>query len=62
MLAGVVLTVFAPLLPTIGEDFQHRTEVPAHRYASPARPVVARPVTSGRRTRARRDVADRRPR
>lgn len=45
MLAGVVLTVFAPLLPTIGEDFQHRTEVPAHRYASPARPVVARPVT-----------------
>lgn len=44
MLAGVVLTVFAPLLPTIGEDFQHRSEVPAHRYASPARPVVARPV------------------
>ncbi len=45
MLAGVVLTVFAPLLPTIGEDFQHRSEVPAHRYASPARPVVARPAT-----------------
>lgn len=44
MLAGVVLTVFAPLLPTVGEDFQHRTEVPAHRYASPARPVVARPA------------------
>jgi hypothetical protein len=38
MLAGVVLTVFAPLLPTIGEDFQHRTEVPAHRYASPLAP------------------------
>lgn len=44
MLAGVVLTVFAPLLPTIGEDFRHRPEAPAHRFASPARPVVARPV------------------
>lgn len=43
MLAGVVLTVFAPLLPTIGDDFQHRPEVPAHRFASPARPVIARP-------------------
>lgn len=46
MLAGVVLTVFAPLLPTIGDDFHHRTEVPAHRYARPARPVVARPVAA----------------
>ncbi|MFT4213471.1 MAG: hypothetical protein QM622_01665 [Microbacterium sp.] len=44
MLAGVMLTVFAPLLPTIGDDFRHRPEVPAHRYASPARPVVARPA------------------
>ncbi|MBN9177066.1 MAG: hypothetical protein J0I43_06825 [Microbacterium sp.] len=43
MLAGVLLTVFAPLFPTIGEDFRHRTEVTAHRFASPARPVVARP-------------------
>nr|WP_323741103.1 hypothetical protein [Microbacterium sp. VKM Ac-2870] len=46
MLAGVVLTVFAPLLPTIGDDFRYRTEVPAHRYARPARPVVARPVVA----------------
>lgn len=45
MLAGVLLTVFAPLFPTIGEDFRHRPEVPAHRFASPARPVVARPRT-----------------
>ncbi len=45
MLAGVLLTVFAPLLPTVGEDFRHRTEVPAHRFASPARPIVARPQT-----------------
>ncbi|PZU48302.1 MAG: hypothetical protein DI566_03430 [Microbacterium sp.] len=43
MLAGVLLTVFAPLLPTVREDFRHRPEVPAHRFASPARPVVARP-------------------
>ena len=44
MLAGVVLTVFAPLLPTLSEDFQHRREVPAHRNARPLRPVVARPA------------------
>ena len=29
MLAGVLLTVFAPLFPTIGEDFRHRPEAPA---------------------------------
>ena len=45
MLAGVLLTVFAPLFPTIGEDFRHRPEVPAHRVARPARPIVARPRT-----------------
>ncbi|HOQ21796.1 MAG TPA: hypothetical protein PLN62_05145 [Microbacterium sp.] len=43
MLAGVLLTVFAPLFPTIGDDFRYRPEVPAHRVASPARPIVARP-------------------
>lgn len=43
MLAAVLLTVFAPLFPTISEDFRHRPEVPAHRVARPARPVVARP-------------------
>lgn len=43
MLAGVLLTVFAPLFPTIGDDFRHRSEVVAHRFASPARPIVARP-------------------
>ncbi len=45
MLAGVVLTVFAPLLPTLSEDFRHRREIPAHRSARPLRPVVARPAT-----------------
>ncbi|WP_434811623.1 hypothetical protein [Microbacterium sp. bgisy189] len=44
MLAGVMLTVFASLFPTIREDFQHRTETVAHRSARPARPVVARPT------------------
>ena len=44
MLAGVLLTAFAPLFPTIGDDFAGRPEVPAHRVASPARPIVARPV------------------
>lgn len=45
MLAGVVLTVLAPLFPVIGDDFRHRTSVPAHRFANPARPVIARPAT-----------------
>ncbi|MCR2785865.1 hypothetical protein NQ154_14915 [Microbacterium sp. zg.B96] len=44
MLAGVVLTVFAPLIPTLAEDFQHRREVVAHRNARPLRPVTARPA------------------
>ncbi|MCR2800648.1 hypothetical protein QNO21_04895 [Microbacterium sp. zg-Y818] len=44
MLAGVVLTVFAPLLPTLSEDFKYRREIPAHRNARPLRPVVARPA------------------
>lgn len=43
MLAGVVLTVLAPLLPVLGEDFAGRREVPAHRNARPIRPVSARP-------------------
>ncbi|MCR2811449.1 hypothetical protein NQ166_09870 [Microbacterium sp. zg.Y1090] len=45
MLAGVVLTVFAPLIPALAEDFQHRREVPAHRNARPLRPVTPRPRT-----------------
>lgn len=44
MTAGVVFTVFAPLLPVFGEDFRHRAEVVAHRNARPLRPVTARPV------------------
>lgn len=43
MLAGVVLTVFAPLIPTLREDFVGRREIVAHRNARPIRAVSARP-------------------
>ena len=52
MLAGVVLTVFAPFIPTLEQDFQGRPEVPAHRNARPVRAVSKRPA------RAPRPVAD----
>jgi hypothetical protein len=45
MTAGVLFTVFAPFLPTVREDFQHRSEIVAHRNARPLRPVTARPAT-----------------
>lgn len=44
MLAGVVLTVFAPLIPVLRDDFAHRAEEPAHRVARAPRPVSPRPV------------------
>ncbi|GAA3774952.1 hypothetical protein GCM10022240_28350 [Microbacterium kribbense] len=43
MLAGVVLTVFAGLIPGLAEDFAQRPESVAHRVARAARPVTARP-------------------
>ncbi|MDR2996900.1 MAG: hypothetical protein LBU78_02150 [Microbacterium sp.] len=42
-LALVVLTVLAPLIPGLREDFQGRLETLAHRNANPVRPVIARP-------------------
>ena len=45
LLAGVVLTVFAPFIPPFSADFRDREEVSAHRNARPIRPVVARPRT-----------------
>ena len=48
MLIGVALTVFGPLLPTIGQDFRGRPEVPAHRNARPIRPVSPRPAAPRR--------------
>lgn len=44
MLAGVALTVFAPLIPPFSQDFAGRREVPAHRNARPVRAVSPRPV------------------
>lgn len=45
LLAGVVLTVFAPFIPPFSADFRGREEIPAHRTARPIRPVVVRPRT-----------------
>lgn len=42
-LALVVLTVFAPIVPGLKEDFQGRLVTLAHRNANPVRPVIARP-------------------
>ncbi|UYO95912.1 hypothetical protein OED01_09845 [Microbacterium sp. M28] len=39
----VALTVFAPLIPGVREDFIGRLETLAHRNANPVRPVIARP-------------------
>lgn len=48
MLAGVVLTVFAPLIAPFAQDFSGRPEVIAHRSARPVRPVTRRPVAQPR--------------
>ena len=42
-LALVVLTVFAPLIPGLSDDFHGRLVTLAHRNANPVRPVIARP-------------------
>lgn len=39
----VALTVFAPSIPSLKEDFQGRLVTLAHRNANPVRPVIARP-------------------
>ncbi len=43
LLALVVLTVFAPIIPGLRDDFHGRLVTLAHRNANPVRPVVARP-------------------
>lgn len=48
MLAGVALTVFAPIIPTFAEDFRGRREVVAHRLARPIQPVTQRPAREPR--------------
>ncbi|WP_431071969.1 hypothetical protein [Microbacterium phyllosphaerae] len=42
-LALVTLTVFAPLVPGLREDFHGRLVTLAHRNANPVRPVIPRP-------------------
>jgi hypothetical protein len=46
MLAGVVLTVFAPFIPPFAQDFQGRPEVPAHRNSRPVREISPRPAAT----------------
>ena len=41
--ALVALTVFAPIIPGLKEDFHGRLVTLAHRNANPVRPVIARP-------------------
>lgn len=48
MLAGVFLTVLAPFLPVLRDDFQHRPEIIAHRNARPLRPITTRPAPAPR--------------
>lgn len=43
MLILVALTVFAPLIPRIRDDFRGRLVTLAHRNANPARPVITPP-------------------
>ncbi|KJQ54901.1 hypothetical protein [Microbacterium sp. SA39] len=42
-LALVALTVFAPIIPGLKEDFHGRLVTLAHRHANPVRPVIERP-------------------
>lgn len=42
-LAGVALTVVAPFIPVLKDDFEGREEEPAHRVARAARPIEAKP-------------------
>lgn len=43
LLVLVVLTVFAPIIPGLRDDFRGRLVTLAHRNANPVRPVIARP-------------------
>lgn len=64
MLAGVVLTVFAPFIGPFAQDFRGRPEVPAHRAARPVRPVSPRPpmpVSEGTDAAAPADAVDATP-
>lgn len=59
-LALVVLTVFAPLIPGLRDDFRGRLVTLAHRNANPARPVIAHPLAQERAEARAQERADRR--
>ncbi|AZS36580.1 hypothetical protein CVS47_01187 [Microbacterium lemovicicum] len=46
--AGVVLTVMAPVIPVLKDDFRDRPEIPAHRNARPIRAITPRPAPAPR--------------
>jgi hypothetical protein len=48
MLIGVVLTVLAPFIPPLRDDFRGRPEVVAHRSARPVRSIERRPAPAPR--------------
>ncbi len=48
MLAGVLLTTFAPFIAPFDQDFRGRPEVPAHRNARPVLPITPRPAPAPR--------------
>lgn len=56
MLALVVLTVFAPIIPPLNEDFQGRLVTLAHRNANPVRPVIPRPRPVATQTEPAQDT------
>ncbi len=58
MLAGVLLTVFAPLIPPFSQDFAGRREIPAHRNARPVRPISPRPARPAHTAPVAADAAD----
>ncbi|MGO2746053.1 hypothetical protein [Microbacterium sp.] len=60
LLMLVVVTVFAPIIPGLREDFHGRLVTLAHRNANPVRPVIARPRKErpARPTPAAAPVAD----
>ncbi|MGP6178108.1 hypothetical protein ACTU6U_12525 [Microbacterium sp. A196] len=56
----VIVTVFAPIIPGLREDFHGRLVALAHRNANPVRPVIARPrpERTAQRTAAGAAIAD----
>lgn len=58
MIVGVLLTVFAPLIPVFEEDFRGRPESPAHRNARAIRRIAQRPPRAPREAAPAREDVD----